>query len=164
MKNISRALCRPTSDDTWALAPSRPTLISVVPKVALSLARMMSQHAAKASPAPMAGPLTAAMTGTAQSVIAHIAARAGPPGSIISPGGTSLGAASPTVARSTPAMKARLPADVKMAARTDRSASNESKIRRSSSIDARSMAFTGGRSKVTVATPSSTWTARLLMA
>ena len=37
----------------------------------------MSQHAASASPAPSAGPLIAPITGTAQSVMAHIASRAG---------------------------------------------------------------------------------------
>ena len=38
VKNISRALCRPTSSERCALAPSSPTLISVVPNVALSAA------------------------------------------------------------------------------------------------------------------------------
>ena len=43
VKNSSRALWRPTSSDRWALAPSRPTLISVVPNVACSAA---SEHVA----------------------------------------------------------------------------------------------------------------------
>ena len=47
----------------------------------------MSQHAAKARPAPRAGPLIAPMTGTAQSVIAHIASRAMRPGSVTSEAG-----------------------------------------------------------------------------
>ena len=49
----------------------------------------MSQHAANASPAPSAGPLIAPMTGTAQSVIAHIASRDGRAGSITRPAGGS---------------------------------------------------------------------------
>ena len=59
-------------------------MISVVPKVAFSDATRMSQHAANASPAPSAGPLIAPITGTAQSVIAHIASRAGRAGSVTS--------------------------------------------------------------------------------
>ena len=46
VKNISLALYRPTSIETWALAPRSPTLISGAPKVADSDATRMSQQAA----------------------------------------------------------------------------------------------------------------------
>ena len=112
----------------------------------------MSQQAAKATPAPRAGPLTAAITGTAQSTMAHMASRAVLPGSITAralwaPGATS----SSTDLRSTPAMKALVPVAVRMATRTSRSSLSARKVSRSSAMVDRVMALTGGRSRVTVA-------------
>ena len=152
VKNISRALYRPTSRDRCALAPRRPTLISVVPKRAASEATKMSQQAAKARPAPRAGPLTAAITGTAQSTMAHMASRATLPGSVTARAGTSsAGAFWSTDLRSTPAMKALVPVAVKTATRTSRSALSAVNVSRISAMVARVMALTGGRSRVTVA-------------
>ena len=92
---------------------------------ALSEAMRMSQHAANARPAPSAGPLIAPMTGTAQSVIAHIASRASRGGSVTSDAGiSSPRSRGPTDFRSTPAMNARSPAAVKTATRTSRSSAN----------------------------------------
>ena len=60
-------------------------------------------------------------------------------------------------------MKARSPAAVKMATRTERSSSNDVKTSRISAMVAPSMALTGGRSRVTVAMPSAISTVRLPM-
>ena len=104
----------------------------------------------------------APMTGTAQPTMAHMASRDTRGGSVTRVAGSSSAGADdwPTLRRSAPAMKARSPAAVKMAARTSRSSSKLRKVSRISAIVDRSTALTGGRSSVTVATWSTTSTVR----
>ena len=94
--------------------------------------------------------MIAPITGTAQSVIAHIAARAMPGGSVISVA-LELSGRLLIVFRSAPPMNARVPAAVNTATRTSRSSSSDRKASRISWNVSVSTAFTGGRSSVTVA-------------
>ena len=65
--NSLRARTGPSRRCRNAPPPSSPTLISVMPNRACSAATMKSDTATNTMPAPRAGPLTAAITGTSQS-------------------------------------------------------------------------------------------------
>src|SRR3712207_4961769 len=93
------------------------------------------------------------MTGTAQSSTASMAERASSPGS--SGGSGSVSSVSNDF-RSTPARNALSPAPVNTTTRTSGRSAKERKVSRSSAMVDRVMALTGGRSRVTVATKSST--------
>jgi hypothetical protein len=98
-------------------------LISGSPKVAVAAAMRMSQTDASTQPAPSAGPLTAAITGTAQCRTALKVRR-----TILARSGSCSGVAARNSLRSRPAQNARVPAPVKIAQCTSVRAPIASKV------------------------------------
>ena len=146
-----RCRCRPP--------PRTPALISGSANRARSDAMITSQHATSAKPAPTAAPLMAPITGSGQSLSAQKQSRTMLPGSsrstMLSPSPSSRPCRRAESCRSTPPQNARSPGAVKIATCAS--------VPCRSSVNARSIsrkacalsAFTGGRSKVTVAIRSS---------
>src|SRR5580693_5632644 len=125
---MARALCCGTSRDRWVAAPRAPRSTSGSPKVASSLATMMSAFPARPMPPPRQNPCTAAITGANPS-LAWI--------SLIS----------------TPALKPR-PSARSTTTRTSPSAPAAVTASASSYQQATGSAFTGGWSTTTSAMPA----------
>ncbi|MNV56347.1 hypothetical protein D3C71_1486270 [compost metagenome] len=151
VKNMRRKVDRPTSVRSMDAPPARPTLISGMPKVALSEAYMMSHAAISPMPAPSAAPLTAAITGLAHSLMALPVSRVMRLCSRKSPAMSALGRSF----KSAPAQNT-LPWPVRTAQRMSSRSDISSKMATMRRRMARFRALTGGLFSVTSATPSLT--------